>query len=44
MKTFKLLKFAFILSALFAFAVACEEPVEPVMGEGDSQVGLLDAD
>jgi len=44
MKTFKLLKFAVILSALFAFAAACEEPVEPVMGEGDSLPMLPDSD
>ena len=35
MKALKFLKFAVVLSAMFAFA-ACEEPVEPMMGEGDS--------
>ena len=38
MKALKLM-FAVMLSVMFAFA-ACEEPVEPVMGEGDSQPAL----
>ena len=43
MKTLKLVKLGLVLVAIFTFA-ACEETVEPLNGDGDSQVILPDFD